>query len=156
MRRKEREVTDLNRILQVLGECKVCRLALSDENAPYVVPLSFGYELSGGSLTLYFHCAANGKKTDLIKKCPNAGFETDNFRELVTAEKACGYSAKYSSVIGWGNVKTVDDNSEKLKGLLLIMRHYTGKSDFSIPNTSLGSVCVVKLIAKEFTCKENL
>ncbi len=155
MRRREREVGDSERISLILNECRTCRLALSDENAPYIVPLSFGYELKGGRLTLYFHCAKEGRKTDLIKKCCRAGFETDRFRRLVAAEKACGYTAEYSSVIGWGNVDIVDDNSEKLNGLLAIMRHYTGRSDFDIPDTALSAVCVLKLTAKEFTCKEN-
>lgn len=155
MRRKEREVADINRIRQVLEDCGVCRLALNDENAPYVVPLSFGYEFSAGSLILYFHCANEGKKIELIKKCPQAGFETDSFKELVTADKACGYTAKYASVIGRGNVDIVENNSEKLKGLLAIMRHYTGRTDFDMPSEALSAVCVLKLTAVEFSCKEN-
>ena len=155
MRRQEREVTDLISISKALDECKVCRLAFNDENAPYIVPLSFGYELSGGVLTLYFHCAFSGKKIELIKKCRHAGFETDVFRKLVTAEKACGYTAKYISVIGRGDIEIVEDSREKLKGLISIMRHYTGRADFDIPDTDTNSVCVLKLTANEFTCKEN-
>lgn len=155
MRRKEREVTDLQKIEQVLAECAACRIALWDENAPYIVPLSFGYEIGENGLILYFHCANAGKKIDLIKKDPRAGFETDVFRQLVTAEKACGYTAKYASVTGWGNIEIVTDSREKAKGLAAVMRHYTGRSDFDFSPAECSAVCVLKLTAGAFSCKEN-
>lgn len=54
MRRNEREVRDKKRILQILEECRVCRLAFSDDHAPYIVPLNFGYETDGNMLPSIF------------------------------------------------------------------------------------------------------
>ena len=156
MNRQERQTEDFNRILQVLDECRVCRIALNDENAPYIVPLSYGYESASDKLILYFHCARKGKKTDLIRKCPSAGFETDVFRRLVAAEKACGYTAKYSGIVGWGNIEFVEDNSEKEKALCLIMQHYTHSKEWKIPAVALNEVCILKLSVNEYSCKENL
>lgn len=156
MNRQERQTGDFNRILQVLDECRVCRIALNDENAPYIVPLSYGYESASDKLILYFHCARKGKKTDLIRKCPSAGFETDVFRRLVAAEKACGYTAKYSGIVGWGNIEFVEDSSEKEKALCLIMQHYTHSKEWKIPAVALDEVCILKLSVNEYSCKENL
>ncbi len=156
MRRHEREVTDRNRIEQVLSDCKTCRLALSDGDAPYIVPLCYGYALSGAQLTLYFHCAVQGKKLSLIKKCPQAGFEIDMFRQLVPAGQACGFTAEYASLIGKGTVSVLEDPAEKRAALCLIMRHYTGKSEWDIPAAALNGVCVLKLSAGEYSCKENI
>lgn len=156
MNRQERKTEDIGRIAQVLEESRVCRVALNDENAPYIVPLNYGFEFVSDKLFLYFHCAKKGKKTDLIKKCPKAGFETDIFRKLVTAEKACGYTAEYSGIVGWGNVEFVEKDEEKQRALCLIMQHYTGNHLWEIPKAALDEVCIFKISAHEYSCKENL
>jgi nitroimidazol reductase NimA-like FMN-containing flavoprotein (pyridoxamine 5'-phosphate oxidase superfamily) len=40
MRRKDREVTDIFGIEEILLQCKTCHVAMVDEGLPYVVPLS--------------------------------------------------------------------------------------------------------------------
>ena len=47
MRRKDREVTDKDAILDILLRCDTIRLGLAGADGPYVVPLSFGLDLSG-------------------------------------------------------------------------------------------------------------
>lgn len=68
MRKFDREIRDYNEILRLLDECQTIRLALHDEPYPYVVPLSYGWEERDGKLFVYFHCAKEGKKLDLIAK----------------------------------------------------------------------------------------
>ena len=74
MRRKEREVTDLTRIREILEECEVCHLGLVEDGKAYVVPLNFGYTLEDGKLSLYFHSAASGRKVEILRKNPMAAF----------------------------------------------------------------------------------
>ena len=62
MRRKDREIKDRQEILEVMKRCDVCRLALHDEEFPYIVPVNFGMEVMDGEITLYFHGATEGKK----------------------------------------------------------------------------------------------
>ena len=66
MRRKDREITDIEEIRDIIEKCKVCRLAMQDEEGLYLVPLNFGYEFEEESLALYFHsakeAACNSKK----------------------------------------------------------------------------------------------
>lgn len=57
MTRREREVTDINDILQIINETKILHLGLSDEGWPYVVPMNYGYEYVDGKLTFYLHGA---------------------------------------------------------------------------------------------------
>jgi nitroimidazol reductase NimA-like FMN-containing flavoprotein (pyridoxamine 5'-phosphate oxidase superfamily) len=61
MRRKEKEITDKAVIESIILSSSVCRLALSEDNQPYIIPLCFGYEEN----TLYFHSAPEGKKLGL-------------------------------------------------------------------------------------------
>lgn len=77
MRKAQREIKDFDGILTVLDGCQTIRLGLYDEQFPYVVPLSFGWESVGGKLLIYFHCAKEGKKVDLIAKNNAVCLEAD-------------------------------------------------------------------------------
>lgn len=62
MRRKDREITDRDSIIRILGECKVMRLGMCLDNIPYVTPVNFGYEITEKGFVFYFHCAQEGEK----------------------------------------------------------------------------------------------
>ena len=64
MRRREKEITDIKSIEKIMFKAKVCRLALTQDNTPYIVPVCFGYN----SKVIYFHSAKEGKKIDIIRK----------------------------------------------------------------------------------------
>ena len=61
MRRKDREITDKQDILEVMRKCDVCRIALHNGDYPYVVPLNFGLQVEKDMPVLYFHGALEGK-----------------------------------------------------------------------------------------------
>ena len=88
MRRAERRVEA--GIRAILDRCQVCRLALWDEEGPYIVPMSYGYRWDEGGLKLYFLCAAEGRKLDALRRDPRAAFEMDADYEVIGAESACG------------------------------------------------------------------
>lgn len=102
MRRSEREFTDMQEIETLLSKVWVCRLALHNEPFPYIVPLNFGYVRDGERLTMYFHCAHEGTKIDLLRKNPHASFEVEGECAVVGRENACSFTAHYESVIGEG------------------------------------------------------
>jgi nitroimidazol reductase NimA-like FMN-containing flavoprotein (pyridoxamine 5'-phosphate oxidase superfamily) len=58
MRRKDREITDQADIEAILNEATVCRIGLADDEGPYIVPLSFGYENGA----VYIHSAPETSK----------------------------------------------------------------------------------------------
>lgn len=62
MRRKKRQVTDLEAIKNLVERSQVLRIALNGEEYPYVVPVNFGYEWNEDNLTLFVHGADEGKK----------------------------------------------------------------------------------------------
>ena len=74
MRRKDREITDIRTITAILDRCKTACIAMTDGNLPYVVPLSYGYEIEEYTLILYFHCAREGRKLDMLKSNNNVCF----------------------------------------------------------------------------------
>lgn len=156
MRRKDREITDTNKIREVIASCYCCRLGLNDEGKIYVVPLNFGYTERNGKYTFYFHSAKEGRKIDLINRNHYAGFEMDTNYQIKESDIPCGYSARFQSIIGAGKVSFVEDSDEKKMALQAIMRHNTGKENWEFEEKMLNAVCVLKLTADEISCKEHL
>ena len=98
MRRRDREITDRAKILEIVAECDCCRLGLVDNGEAYIVPMNFGFEDAGSALTLYFHCAAEGRKLDLIGSGADVSFEMDCSHALRAADIACAFSYSYGLV----------------------------------------------------------
>ncbi|MDO5396704.1 MAG: pyridoxamine 5'-phosphate oxidase family protein [bacterium] len=155
MRRKDREVTDFVKIENIISRCGCCRIGFYDDGEVYIVPLSFGYEAKDDTYVLYFHGAKEGRKIDLIRKNPYAGFEMDTDYAVNEADTACGYSARFQSVIGSGIVSIVSDPEEKKRGLILLMEHNTGKQGWDFDEKMINAVTVFKLEVTKISCKEH-
>ena len=156
MRKSEREIADVQEKFRALLRCGYMTLAVEGEGAPYCVPLNFGAELAGDSLVLYFHCAKEGKKLDLLRKNPRVGFSAANMLRVFNKGIApCGYTTDYESVCGRGRAEVLREESERLEGLKVLMEHYTGEafSDRSFDARALSLTEVVKITVSEWTCK---
>jgi nitroimidazol reductase NimA-like FMN-containing flavoprotein (pyridoxamine 5'-phosphate oxidase superfamily) len=154
MRRNDREVTDFNEILGIIKKCDVCRLAINDQEYPYVIPLNFGVQVLDGKITLYFHGAAEGKKYDLLRKNNKVSFEMDCSHELVTNKLACGCTMKYESVIGQGTIGFVD-GIDKIQALNIILEHYGVEKELNFNDATLLRTTVLKLAVSGLTAKKN-
>ena len=152
MRRTDREVKDIAAIREILGGCKTLRIALADENGLYIVPVSFGYELEGIKLTLYFHSAREGRKVSaMTPSCPVA-FETDCDISVTEGEVPCRYGCLYKSIVGNGIASPVNDRGEKARALSVLMKHQTGR-EFSFSGEMTDAVAVFKIEALSYTAK---
>lgn len=156
MRRHDREVTDPARIRAVIESCSCCHLGLRDGEDCYVVPMSFGYTEENGQRRFYFHSAKEGRKLDLIGQTHRAGFELDCGYQLHESAVACKNSAAFRSVIGTGHVEFVTGREEKRAALCCILRHTTGKADWTLPEGAEESVCIFRLDVETLCCKEHL
>jgi nitroimidazol reductase NimA-like FMN-containing flavoprotein (pyridoxamine 5'-phosphate oxidase superfamily) len=156
MYRKDREITDIAEKLAIIGQCKVCRLGLAENNQPYVVPVNYGYTYADGVLTVYIHGAARGKKWDIIRKNSAACFEVDSGHQLIEADKACKHAFAYESIIGFGHITVINPKDEKAGALNIIMEHQTGKAaTYHFSDTEINSVAVYKLTINDFTGKQR-
>ena len=156
MRRKDREITGINEKLALIQECKVCRLGLSENNFPYLIPLNYGYTYRDDTLTLFFHSAKEGRKIEIIRNNNNACFEIDCGTKLIEGDKPCDYGCSYKSIIGFGKIIFLETDGEKSEGLNHIMKHQTGKeTGYHYAKADLDNVCVYKMIVEEFTGKQK-
>lgn len=154
MRRKDRHVVEVERIRQILDGCGVCRIALKDEEGLYIVPLNFGYEYDGTSLTLYFHSAKEGRKIRAIVADSSAAFELDGMGDIARGASLCSFSCNFVSITGTGNASIVADAEEKRHALSLIVKHTAGV-DAQFNEEQTNTVAVIRLDAREFSTKER-
>ena len=143
------EIIDINEIEGIIKRALCCRIGLTANDEPYVVPVCFGYEEN----TLYFHGALTGWKVELIKKNNRVCFEMDTDVEVVKAEEPCDWGMKYRSVIGTGRACILENDEEKSHGLNVIMRQYA-KENFSFPKSKLDAVLVVRVDIDSITGKQ--
>ena len=154
MRRKDREVTDAQEINAILKRCDTVRIGISDGEYPYVVPVSFGVEISDGSPIIYFHCARQGHKLELLGERKPVSVEADTFFKVQKTK--IGITTRYESVMGTGICERVRDPDEVLKGLRLLLEHY-GQSDYPLDRCrGLEHLFVYRIVLHELTGKQNL
>jgi nitroimidazol reductase NimA-like FMN-containing flavoprotein (pyridoxamine 5'-phosphate oxidase superfamily) len=152
MRRDDRRVKDNEEIVNIIKKCTVCRLAFNDNEYPYIVPMSFGFSFDGANLTLYFHCAKEGKKLDLINRNNKVAFEIDRVIKIIVDDKPCASTMEYESVIGTGKAIILDD-SKADEALSVIMRQYSDASLHRFEREALEQTTVFKVVVNSITAK---
>lgn len=150
MRRKEKELEKLSDIEAVIHSARVCRIAMSDENKPYIIPMNFGYK----DRTLYLHSAREGKKIDILKKNSLVCFEIDINTKIIPSEKACGWGMQYRSVIGSGTAVFLEDQKERTEALNIIISQYSGRT-FEFDPKALDAVAVIRIDISEMSGKQS-
>lgn len=158
MRRRDKEVNDMNEILGIVAACKVCRLAMAQGEQPFVLPLNYGYTWEGGILTLYFHSAKEGRKMEILRGNPRVCFEMDIGHGLIKGQgdEDCTYSYAFESIIGFGEVEFLEDPEEKRRALDHLMRHQTGEiREFSYSDGMITATAVYKVTASSFSAKRR-
>ena len=154
MTKREFEITDQAEILKILDTAKVLHLGLAVDNEPYVVPMNYGYTMIDGKLTVYLHCALQGKKLDMIRKNPRVFIEMDCHRQPFEGEKPCQYGLSYSSLMGRGIAHILEDVEEKMEAMTTLMKTQTRK-DFTFNEKLVSIVAVVRIDVEEYTAKHR-
>ena len=151
MRRKDKEILpDL--IQRVIDAAQVCRLGLCKDNIPYIVPVSFGYD----GTSLYFHTAIDGRKIEFITANNQVCFEIEHEVAVIpNNDRACGWSFSFYSIIGYGAVEELTEDADKLRGLQLIMEHYSGRGDWEFQDQHLQNVRVWRIRIEQVSGKQS-
>lgn len=150
MQRKDKQINDIAAIEDILSKATVCRLGLCEGSRPYVVPLCFGYKDN----TLYFHCAGQGKKLDILRKNNSVCFEIDIDCEIIKADQACDWGMKYKSVIGFGKAVFIKDVEQKQKALDIIMQQFS-KDTFEYSTNAVENIWIIKIEIESMTGKQS-
>ena len=154
MTKRERQVTEEAKILHILDTAKILHLGLCADNVPYVVPMNYGYTMEQGKLTLYLHSAVRGKKLDMIRENPTVFFEMNCDLIPFEGPVPCRYGLSYSSLMGQGHARIIDDPEEKQAAMTRLMKTQSGK-DFSFNEKLVSIVSVIRIDVSEYTAKHR-
>jgi len=158
MRRKDREVHDINVTFDIVEKCNVVRLAMVDAGKPYLVALNFGYDRQGDELIMYFHSAMEGRKMDILRKDPEVFFEMDTVNEFIrgTQENPCKFCWRFDSVMGSGKVEFITDEAQKVYALNRLIQHLDhDTSSYVFPEDRLARTNVYKVVSSDITGKHH-
>lgn len=108
--RRNKQALSQEMCITVLQECTSGVLALSDDSEyPYAVPLSYVYD----DYKIYFHCAKEGHKLDMLANNDKVSFCVIAQDEIVPEK----YTTHYRSVIAFGKASIITDEVKKHKAI---------------------------------------
>ena len=99
---------DLNECREILREQRLCVLAMTDGDAPYAIPLFYGFD--GESVWLGI---AEGRKTELLDRNPR----------LCISVNDVGPGDAWRSVLVTGRAAWVTEPEQRAKGIQVLMQH---------------------------------
>ena len=128
-------------------------LALAGEdNYPYAVPMSFVYD--GDSL--YFHCAKNGHKLDVIRCNSKASFCVIDQDQIVPEE----YTTYFRSVIVFGTIRILENEQEKRIAIEKLALKYapgdSAQNRRSAIDREWNALCMMEMKIEYMTGKEAI
>ena len=136
MRRSEREMTDPSFMFDVLERTNVLFLSLNTGGAPYV----FGVSPFLCQQELYFHCAGEGRKIDLMKRDPRVGFSA---AIDIAVEKK---TMRYRSVCGTGVLEIVEDADLKNKALQALAKKFRAPCKFPVSEAKFAATTIARIV----------
>lgn len=157
MRRNDREIRDLDRMCELLEEEEVLRLALTDEEGTYIVPVNYGYKAEDGYVSFFIHGAGEGRKAGILKEAAEDGreipFEIDGRCSAQVAD-SCDASYYYMSVMGKVKISVLEGD-EKIDGLNTLMSHIMPAPEYHYQEQVLQRTMLCRLSVTEWSCKEH-
>lgn len=151
MRRRDREITDKNKIADILMRSQAMSLAFAGE--PYVIPMNYGFTFEGGEFKLYIHGAREGQKVDRMLENPRVAFTvfTDNRVYRMESDE---YTSSFDSVCGEGVARLLNGEDKK-RALKAIMAHYAPGREFTFDTRTLEHTMAAEIAVTAITGKHH-
>jgi len=116
MRRADRELSQ-DQCLEIISANNTGFLSLSNPDGyPYGIPMSYMFYENA----LYFHCAKEGKKLDLISKSNKACFSVISKNDILPDS----FATNYQSAIVFGDISKIDHEQQKNDILMKFGAHF--------------------------------
>ncbi len=154
IRRKEKAITDSDEMIAILKQAKYITVAMSLEDEPYLVTLSHGFDAENNCI--YFHCAQEGKKIDILKK--NNRVWGQALKDLGYATGECDHL--FATTQFKGRVTFASDDDEKKHALKVMIQQLEDEpdkvfakqvTDKSIKRVNIGRIDIENMSGKKAT-----
>jgi nitroimidazol reductase NimA-like FMN-containing flavoprotein (pyridoxamine 5'-phosphate oxidase superfamily) len=126
MRRKDKQITDTEKMKSIFESTKFVTIAMCMDNSPYLVTLSHGYDRKRNCL--YFHCAKEGKKIEFLKANNKVWGQALN--DLGYQSGQCNHL--FETVQFSGTVTFVETIEEKREAIQCMIQHLEKNPDRAI------------------------
>ena len=151
--RRKKQVLSQKEVEDILHKGTSGVLALlGDNDYPYAVPISYVYDDG----KVYFHSAKSGHKIDAIQRTAKASFCVID-EDLVVPEE---YTTYFRSVIAFGRIRIVEDDSEKRAAIEKLAIKYAPEDtaanrDYAI-SREWKPLCMLEMKIDHITGKEAI
>lgn len=150
--RRKRQLLAKEVCEEILNRATSGVLAFKGEDFPYAVPLSYAYEEN----KLYFHCAKQGYKLDLLKSCNKVSFCVIGQDQIVPER----FTTYFQSVIAYGTASLVESDEEKRYAVELIAKKYAPNESKEHRDREIERewtpLAVIRLDVEEMTGKQAI
>lgn len=148
MRLKDQQL-DAAEANEIMNRCTNGVLSINGDNGyPYGVPVSYAY----ADGRIYFHCAREGHKVDLLKKDPHVSFTVVAQDDIIPED----FNTLYISAIAFGRARLVDDPEEMRKIHGYIIDKYSKGHEESggrYLDSSISEIYMVEITVDHITAK---
>ncbi|MCR5108386.1 MAG: pyridoxamine 5'-phosphate oxidase family protein [Lachnospiraceae bacterium] len=155
MRRKDREVVDFDKIVSMIDGFEVVRLGFADGDYPYIVPLTFGYEVVDKHIYIYVHGAMAGRKYELMQKNKKCSFEMDEALRMECLTEAKDVTMRYKSVMGTATIDLLEGEDRQRAIDDVIMARHEETKHFDYNRKKVPVTAVARLTVRNITAKVN-
>jgi nitroimidazol reductase NimA-like FMN-containing flavoprotein (pyridoxamine 5'-phosphate oxidase superfamily) len=152
IRRREKEIKSKDEIIRILKNTRYVTIAMCEQNNPYLVTLNHGYDSKKNAV--YFHCAKEGKKIDILRKnnvvwgqaLIDKGYVSDKCDHL------------FATAQFMGEVVFINDSSEKKHALETMIKQHEQDpekvikkqiTEESIKRVNIGRIDIIHLSGKK-------
>jgi len=153
LRRSDKALEDKAELVRILKGQKHVTLALCADDQPYLVTMNHGYDEQ--EHCLYFHCAAAGKKVDIIRANPRVWGQALEDGGYLDGE--CDHA--YRTVQFEGRAEFVTDLAEKRRALALMIEQLESSPEpvkaRTLEPEKVAGVCIVRVRLGEMTGKSG-
>ncbi len=152
IRRKEKEITDTDEMIKILETTQYITIAMCKDNEPYLVTLSYGYDRDRHCI--YFHCAKEGKKIDILNS--NNVVWGQALLDKGYVQGACDHL--YAATQFKGTITFIEDKEEKERALKVMIRALDDNpeklmaeqiSDKSVARVGIGRIDIEYMSGKK-------
>ena len=151
MRRKRQQFSEKESIAILQKATSGTLALLGDGGYPYAVPISYVYDDG----KLYFHSAMSGHKVDAIRGCDKASFCVIDKDDVKPAE----YTTYFRSVIAFGRIHIVEDETEKLAIARILGNRYNPNQEEALQKElehGLSRMLAIRFDIEHLTGKEAI
>ena len=114
-------------IIAFLHQAQIGHIATTSAGNPYITPTLFWFDQEKGEL--YFHSNFRGHVRMNAEQHPQVCFEASRAGKLLPSNIALEFSIQYESVIAFGEIRVIEGEEEKKRGLYrLIEKYFPGMS----------------------------